>query len=184
MVDISKLDRIIQKTKKIVEKSREELYQLGEAARRDYEHTKQELAEIKVKIKDNIFELMPEELKKLLKENQAIALKINGEIKDLSFISSLNEDEEIEIIIPTINNSQYKDSLYGPFPADAFFGNKLYKNFDFIIGHYHDQVLIPFKLLSFEKGVNFTAGLNLIFSYIFYGLFLHCSHLYIVFMVI
>ncbi|GLI53385.1 threonine--tRNA ligase [Thermodesulfovibrio yellowstonii] len=43
---------------------------------------------------------MPEELKKLLKENQAIALKINREIKDLSFISSLNEDEEIEIITP------------------------------------------------------------------------------------
>jgi len=57
LVDISKLDRIIQKTKKIVEKSREELYQLGEAARRDYEHTKQELAEIKVKIKDTIQEV-------------------------------------------------------------------------------------------------------------------------------
>lgn len=41
---------------------------------------------------------MPEELKKLLKENQAIALKINGEIRDLSFIASLNGNEEIEII--------------------------------------------------------------------------------------
>ena len=57
LVDISKLDRVIQKTKKIVEKSREELYQLGEAARHEYEHTKQELAEIIEKIKDTIQEV-------------------------------------------------------------------------------------------------------------------------------
>ncbi|MCS7164159.1 MAG: threonine--tRNA ligase [Thermodesulfovibrio sp.] len=43
---------------------------------------------------------MPEELEKILKENQAIAIKINGEIKDLSYVSYLNGDEEIEIISP------------------------------------------------------------------------------------
>jgi 4-hydroxythreonine-4-phosphate dehydrogenase len=45
---------------------------------------------------------------------------------------------------------------------DAFWGNKTYKHFDIILGMYHDQVLIPFKLMNFNSGVNFTAGLNLI----------------------
>ncbi|GAQ94966.1 threonyl-tRNA synthetase [Thermodesulfovibrio aggregans] len=53
---------------------------------------------IKVKIKDSIFELEPEEVKKLIKENQAIAIKVNGQLKDLLFLSFLNGDEEIEII--------------------------------------------------------------------------------------
>ncbi|WP_059176564.1 threonine--tRNA ligase [Thermodesulfovibrio aggregans] len=53
---------------------------------------------MKVKIKDSIFELEPEEVKKLIKENQAIAIKVNGQLKDLLFLSFLNGDEEIEII--------------------------------------------------------------------------------------
>ena len=52
--------------------------------------------------------------------------------------------------------------LTGPFVPDAFWGNKTIKNFDMILGMYHDQILIPFKLLNFNSGVNFTAGLNLI----------------------
>ncbi len=43
---------------------------------------------------------MPEELKRILKENQAIAIRINGQIRDLSSIPSLSGDEEIEIITP------------------------------------------------------------------------------------
>ncbi len=44
MVNITRLEKVIEKTRKTVESSREELYQLGEAARRDYERTKHELA--------------------------------------------------------------------------------------------------------------------------------------------
>lgn len=43
---------------------------------------------------------MPEELKRILKENQAIAIRINGQIRDLSSIPPLSGDEEIEIITP------------------------------------------------------------------------------------
>lgn len=50
--------------------------------------------------------------------------------------------------------------VYGPYAADSFFGSSNYKNFDAIIAAYHDQGLIPFKTLSFGKGVNFTAGLS------------------------
>jgi len=66
-------------------------------------------------------------------------------------------NEEIKIIQPAINESRYK--VFGPFVPDAYFGNKSYKNFDCTIGIYHDQILIPFKLLNFNKGVNYTAGL-------------------------
>ncbi len=50
--------------------------------------------------------------------------------------------------------------VYGPYAADSFFGSSNYKNFDAIIAAYHDQGLIPFKTLSFGKGVNYTAGLS------------------------
>lgn len=68
--------------------------------------------------------------------------------------------EEDEIISPVIQ--QWKDKgklVFGPFPADGFFGNALYKKFDAVLAMYHDQGLIPFKTLAFSSGVNFTAGL-------------------------
>ncbi len=68
--------------------------------------------------------------------------------------------EELEIFIPIIK--ERKNYLEGPFVPDAYFGNHLYKNFDCTIGLYHDQVLIPFKLMNFNKGVNFTAGLPIV----------------------
>ena len=71
-------------------------------------------------------------------------------------------DEEIKIIIPAIKKLKFKYFIDGPFVPDAFWGNKTYKHFDIILGMYHDQVLIPFKLMNFNSGVNFTAGLNLI----------------------
>ena len=71
--------------------------------------------------------------------------------------------EESEIIIPVIKKlSGNKFGIYGPFSPDGFFGRKEYKNVHCVIGMYHDQVLIPFKLLNFNNGVNFTAGLPLI----------------------
>lgn len=71
--------------------------------------------------------------------------------------------EEIEIISPAIKalNDQGIQAA-GPFPADGFFGRKLYEQFDAVLAMYHDQGLAPFKLLSFGKGVNFTAGLPII----------------------
>ncbi len=68
--------------------------------------------------------------------------------------------EDVDEIIPAINESG--KNVYGPFVPDAFFGNKLYKDYDCVIGMYHDQVLIPFKMLDFTGGVNFTAGLKFV----------------------
>ncbi len=71
-------------------------------------------------------------------------------------------DEEIKIISPVINKLKQKYSVDGPFVPDAFWGNKTYKNYNFILGMYHDQVLIPFKLLNFNRGVNYTLGLSFV----------------------
>ncbi len=67
--------------------------------------------------------------------------------------------EERDIICPLIEESKNKGNLvFGPFPSDGFFGMLQHKKYDGILAMYHDQGLIPFKLLCFESGVNFTAG--------------------------
>jgi 4-hydroxythreonine-4-phosphate dehydrogenase len=72
-------------------------------------------------------------------------------------------NEEIELIAPVANECKEKGMLvFGPYPADGFFGMAQYKNFDGVLAMYHDQGLIPFKTLAFESGVNFTAGLSVI----------------------
>ena len=65
------------------------------------------------------------------------------------------------VLAPCINFMKKEGMLVdGPYPADSFFGSMKYKEFDAIIAPYHDQGLIPFKALSFGKGVNFTSGLK------------------------
>jgi 4-hydroxythreonine-4-phosphate dehydrogenase len=71
--------------------------------------------------------------------------------------------EEQEVIIPVIQDIKQKGRLvFGPFPADGFFGSGAYQKFDGILAMYHDQGLIPFKTLAFEQGVNYTAGLPIV----------------------
>jgi len=70
-------------------------------------------------------------------------------------------DEEDKIIKPTLKKIFDEGTLvFGPFSADGFFGSNQYEKYDAVIATYHDQGLIPFKTLSFGKGVNYTAGLN------------------------
>lgn len=69
--------------------------------------------------------------------------------------------EEEEKIIPAIEELKAEGHLvFGPLPADGFFGSAQYLNFDGILAMYHDQGLIPFKQFAFGSGVNFTAGLS------------------------
>lgn len=71
--------------------------------------------------------------------------------------------EEVEIIIPAMQQAEKEGILaFGPFPSDGFFGAGSFAKFDGILAMYHDQGLAPFKALSFESGVNFTAGLPFI----------------------
>lgn len=71
--------------------------------------------------------------------------------------------EEQDIIIPAINKARDEGIMaVGPYPADGFFGSNSYTKFDAILAMYHDQGLAPFKIVDFENGVNFTAGMPII----------------------
>lgn len=71
--------------------------------------------------------------------------------------------EEIDILSPLLERARSRDmNVSGPHPADGFFGSGQWRNADGILAMYHDQGLIPFKTLSFGKGVNFTAGLPIL----------------------
>ena len=71
--------------------------------------------------------------------------------------------EEQDIIKPVIEELKQEGKLvFGPFPADGFFGTGAQYKFDGVMAMYHDQGLIPFKTLAFDKGVNFTAGLSIV----------------------
>ncbi len=71
--------------------------------------------------------------------------------------------EENQIIKPVIEEVKMKGKLiYGPFPADGFFGSGEHIKFDGILAMYHDQGLIPFKYIAFSSGVNYTGGLPIV----------------------
>ncbi len=68
--------------------------------------------------------------------------------------------EDDTVLRPALEQAKQAGMLaFGPYAADGFFGTGIYKEFDAVLAMYHDQGLIPFKLLSFGFGVNYTAGL-------------------------
>lgn len=71
--------------------------------------------------------------------------------------------EEQDFIKPAITEALENEIIcVGPLPSDGFFGSDEFTKYDAILAMYHDQGLIPFKLLSMDSGVNFTAGLSVV----------------------
>ena len=71
--------------------------------------------------------------------------------------------EEENIIIPAIREAfDQKIYAFGPYPADGLFGSGNYSKFDAVLAMYHDQGMIPFKILADREGVNYTAGLPIV----------------------
>ncbi len=71
--------------------------------------------------------------------------------------------QDLEVVKPAIDEAYEGGTLvYGPYPSDGFFGSSEFNKFDGVLALYHDQGLIPFKLMSFTEGVNYTAGLDVI----------------------
>ncbi|MDR1602571.1 MAG: 4-hydroxythreonine-4-phosphate dehydrogenase PdxA [Tannerella sp.] len=71
--------------------------------------------------------------------------------------------EEETVISPAIAEAEKRGLMvFGPYAADGFFGSTAYTRFDGILAMYHDQGLIPFKVLAMENGVNYTAGLPVV----------------------
>jgi 4-hydroxythreonine-4-phosphate dehydrogenase len=91
-------------------------------------------------------------------------------------------DEEARVIAPALNHARSKEGggidAHGPFAADSLFarclldettGRRAENGFDAVIGMYHDQALIPLKLLSMGQAVNVTLGVPLVRTSVDHG---------------
>ena len=103
--------------------------------------------------------LITEFYKKNLKRKPKIAITgLNPHCE-----SNFKDCEEDAVIIPAIKNLNAKNlKVEGPFPADTIFSKEHLKNFDVIVGMYHDQVLTPMKALFGFDAINITLGLPFI----------------------
>jgi 4-hydroxythreonine-4-phosphate dehydrogenase len=71
--------------------------------------------------------------------------------------------EEKDVIAPAMEAARSRGLVVsGPFPADGFFAAGTYRRFDGVLAMYHDQGLVPFKTISFGRGVNCTVGLPIV----------------------
>lgn len=77
-------------------------------------------------------------------------------------------DEEARIIAPAVAAFP-ADEVSGPWPPDTVFHKAVSGRFDAVVAMYHDQGLIPFKLLHFHDGVNVTLGLPLVRTSVDHG---------------
>ena len=110
-------------------------------------------------------ELVVDKIKVLNKSLQQDFLFTKPKIAVLSLNPHAGENdmfgkEEKSAIIPAIKET-FDQGIYvfGPYSADGFFGSGQHTKFDAVLAMYHDQAMIPFKLLSYGEGVNYTAGL-------------------------
>jgi 4-hydroxythreonine-4-phosphate dehydrogenase len=78
--------------------------------------------------------------------------------------------EDQSVIVPAIEDARRSGvEVSGPFPADTVFTRATRGEFDVVIACYHDQGLIPVKLLSFGRSVNVTIGLPIIRTSVDHG---------------
>jgi len=95
----------------------------------------------------------------LIRKPRIAVLSLNPHCGDKGVIGT----DETDKIIPAINQAVENDILaFGPYSADGFFGSMEFKKFDAVLAMYHDQGLAPFKVIAFEDGVNYTAGLPIV----------------------
>jgi 4-hydroxythreonine-4-phosphate dehydrogenase len=81
----------------------------------------------------------------------------------------LGEEEKNEILPAMAEAKTLGMDVEGPFPADSFFDLSGRCAFDAIVAMYHDQGLIPVKMLDFREAVNFTLGLPFIRTSVDHG---------------
>jgi 4-hydroxythreonine-4-phosphate dehydrogenase len=84
--------------------------------------------------------------------------------------SGLMGDEEERVLRPAIEAARARNvQVDGPFPADTVFVRAARGEFDAVVACYHDQGLIPVKLLAFGRAVNVTLGLPIVRTSVDHG---------------
>ncbi len=118
------------------------------------------LKQVSGKIKLDLIKEKIELIDKFFKKNFKFKPKIavTGLNPHCESVHKFNEDEKI--ILPAIKLcNKRKINVRGPFPADTIFLKNNRKNFDVILGMYHDQVLTPIKTIFEYNAINVTMGL-------------------------
>ena len=112
----------------------------------------------KNKIIDTVIKINTFYKSKLKKKPKFAVLGLNPHCETINLVS-----EEKKEIIPAIKYlKKMKIKISGPLSADTFFLEKNIKQFDVVIGMYHDQVLTPIKTLFEFEAINITIGLPFI----------------------
>jgi 4-hydroxythreonine-4-phosphate dehydrogenase len=79
-------------------------------------------------------------------------------------------DEDRLVLAPAVAQAQARGvDVAGPFPADTVFARAVRGEFDAVVACYHDQGLIPVKLLAFGRAVNVTLGLPIVRTSVDHG---------------
>ena len=110
------------------------------------------------------FRLIHKETNKMIEDPKIAMLAVNPHAGENGAFG--NEDQLIAKILKELEEEDI--IIDGPFPADTFFATKA-TSYDMIISAYHDQGLIPFKMISAEEGVNVTLGLPFIRTSVDHG---------------
>ena len=72
-------------------------------------------------------------------------------------------DEEITTVAPAVQAARARGlDAHGPFAADTLFHRVFRGDYDAVVAMYHDQGLVPLKMIGFDSGVNWTLGLPFI----------------------
>jgi 4-hydroxythreonine-4-phosphate dehydrogenase len=110
------------------------------------------------------FRLIHQEVCKLLKKPKIAMLAINPHAGESGAFGK--EDILVKSVLGQLKENGI--DIDGPFPADTFFAHHATR-YNMIISAFHDQGLIPFKMLSMEEGVNVTLGLPYIRTSVDHG---------------
>ena len=143
------------------------------------------------KVKNPVMIMVSKKLKVVLLSRHISLREVSGSLKEKNIIDSLSLvyqslKKQFKIRNPKITFSslnphagvdtflekeerviakaikKFKKPIQGPYPADSLFIAENIKKYDCLICSYHDQAMIPFKLLSLKEGVNLTLGLPII----------------------
>jgi 4-hydroxythreonine-4-phosphate dehydrogenase len=78
--------------------------------------------------------------------------------------------EDLDVIRPVVAEARTLGiDVSGPFPADTLFVRAAKGEFDVVVANYHDQGLIPVKLIAFGRAVNVTLGLPIVRTSVDHG---------------
>ena len=116
---------------------------------------------------DDIIDLSARELPRFGLENPRLAVAgLNPHAGEEGLLGH----EERKVLRPAIETAQKRGvRIDGPYPGDTVFGRAVRGEFDAVIACYHDQGLIPVKLLAFGRAVNVTLGLPIIRTSVDHG---------------